>query len=175
LLDDVRVGRFREDLYYRIHVFPLHLPPLRERREDIPLLAQHFLLKLRARLGKRVEGFSPQALVRLANHDYPGNVRELENRVHHALVMAQGDIITADEIQPGVGMPGSRATIDLSRPFRDLKRDVVESFERDYTWAVLESSHGNLAAAARQSGMDRKNLWALVRKYEIDLSRFRRR
>jgi two-component system, NtrC family, response regulator HydG len=175
LEEAVKVGLFRQDLYYRINVFPLRLPPLRERREDIPLLAQHFLVKHRARLGKRIERFSPAALSRLVAHDFPGNVRELENRVHHALVMAQGDVIEADDVQTGSGPARPPSPIDLGRTFKDLKREVVEGFERDYVRALLEHHGGNLAAAARQAGMDRKNLWAFVRKYAIDLDRLRRR
>jgi DNA-binding NtrC family response regulator len=175
LEEAVRLGQFREDLYYRINVFPLQLPPLRERREDIPLLAHHFLIKHRTRLGKRVERFSPAALARLAAYDFPGNVRELENRVHHALVLAQGDVIEADDIQVAGGPSRARVAMDIGRPFRDAKREVVEGFERDYIHALLEHHRGNLAAAARQAGMDRKNLWAFVRKYAIDVVRMRRR
>jgi DNA-binding NtrC family response regulator len=171
----VRVGRFRQDLYYRINVFPLRLPPLRERREDIPLLAHHFLLKHRTKVGKRIEGFTPAALAKLAAHDYPGNVRELENRVHHALVMAQGEQIDRDDVQLGNGISPPLIEIDLSRPFRELKRQVVESFESEYVRALLDANHGNLAAAARQAGMDRKNLWSFVRKYDIDLDQLRHR
>jgi two-component system, NtrC family, response regulator AtoC len=171
----VAAGVFRQDLYYRIHVFPLRLPPLRERREDLALLAHHFLLKHRAKVGKRVEGFTPEALSKLGDYDFPGNVRELENKVHHALVMAQGEHIRPEDIQ--LGNPGSAplTRLDLARPFRDLKKDVVEAFEREYTRELLEAHGGNLAAAARQAGMDRKNLWALAKKYGIDLENFRTR
>jgi transcriptional regulator with GAF, ATPase, and Fis domain len=175
LEEAVRVGRFREDLYYRINVFPLRLPPLRERPEDIPLLAHHFLVKHRGKLGKQVEGFTPAALARLRAHDFPGNVRELENRVHHALVLCQGGFIEPDDVQAGSGPARPRSAVDLSKPFRELKREVVEGFERDYVRALMEHHGGNLAAAARQAGMDRKNLWAFVRKYEIDLDRLRGR
>jgi DNA-binding NtrC family response regulator len=170
----VASGAFRQDLYYRINVFPLHLPPLRERRDDIPLLAHHFLLKHRDKVGKRVEGFSPAALDKLLAYHWPGNVRELENKVHHALVLAQSDRIHAEEIQLELSSQSSSAPLDVTRPFRDMKRDVIESFEREYTRELLRRHQGNLAAAARQAKMDRKNLWALVKKYRIDLDRFRR-
>jgi DNA-binding NtrC family response regulator len=166
---------FRQDLYYRINVFPMRLPPLRERREDIALLAHHFLLKHRAKVGKRIEGFSPPAIARLSAYDYPGNVRELENLVHHALVLAQGDQIRPEDIQLSDIAPAPPQGIDISRPFRDVKREVVEGFERAYVMALLEAHEGNLAAAARQAGMDRKNLWALARKYDIDLETLRPR
>lgn len=169
----VEAGVFRQDLYYRINVFPLTLPPLRERREDIPLLAHHFLLKHRTKVGKRVEGFTPPAMTRLCSYDFPGNVRELENKVHHALVMAQAEYICPEDISVGRAAVSSAASVDISRKFRDVKREVVEGFEREYTRAVLKAHRGNLAAAARQAGMDRKNLWALAKKYSIDLKAFR--
>src|SRR6185369_4612745 len=91
-------GAFREDLFYRINVFPLHLPPLRSRREDVPLLVHHFVNKYRGRLGKPVEGFTPAALARLAAYDFPGNVRELENKIHHAMVVASGTQIEDSDL-----------------------------------------------------------------------------
>jgi transcriptional regulator with GAF, ATPase, and Fis domain len=169
----VAAGVFRQDLYYRINVFPLHLPPLRERQEDLPLLAHHFLLKHRSKVGKAVEGFAPEALAKLASYDFPGNVRELENKVHHALVMARDEYIRPQDISVGEsGSPGA-PRIDIGRRFRDLKKEVVESFEREYTKEVLRAHRGNLAAASRQAGMDRKNLWALAKKYNIDLDSLR--
>ncbi len=170
----VAAGVFRQDLFYRINVFPLRLPPLRERREDIPLLAHHFLLKHRAKVGKRVDGFTPDAMLKLCGYDFPGNVRELENTVHHALVMAQADTIRPPDVRVSATVSPSPSRLDLSRKFRDLKRGVVEAFEREYTEEVLRMHHGNIAAAARQAGIDRKNLWSLVKKYDIDVDAFRR-
>jgi DNA-binding NtrC family response regulator len=169
----VVAGVFRQDLYYRINVFPMTLPPLRERRDDIPLLAHHFLLKHRVKVGKQIEGFTPAALAKLAAYDFPGNVRELENKVHHALVLAQGDTIEPKDIQVGGALSTPSQGIDLSRPFRDLKREVVEGFESEYVRALLKAHGGNLAAASRQAGMDRKNLWAFARKYRINLKALR--
>jgi len=133
----------------------------------------HFLLKHRAKVGKRVEGFTPAALAKLATYDFPGNVRELENKVHHALVMAQGEYIRPEDIAIGPPSATRAPGIDLSRRFRDLKKEVVEAFEEEYTREILKAHRGNLAAAARQAGMDRKNLWSLAKKYNIDLKRFR--
>ncbi len=170
----VKAGVFRQDLYYRINVFPMALPPLRERRDDIAILAHHFLLKHRSKVGKRIEGFTPAALAKLAAYDVPGNVRELENKVHHALVLAQGDAIEPHDIPlGGTTAPLPSLDYDLSRPFRDLKREVVEAFESEYVRALLRAHHGNLAAASRQAGMDRKNLWSFARKYRIDLKHLR--
>jgi two-component system, NtrC family, response regulator AtoC len=170
----VASGAFRQDLYYRINVFPLVVPPLRDRREDIPLLAHHFLIKHREKVGKHVEGFTPAAMEKLCAYHWPGNVRELENKVHHALVLAQSDHINPDEVQLETAPASRPAAIDVTRPFRELKREIVEGFEREYTRELLRRHQGNLAAAARQARIDRKNLWALVKKYRIDLGVIRR-
>jgi len=172
----VAAGTFREDLYYRINVFPLALPPLRERKDDIPLLAHHFVMRHRTKVGKVIDGLTPDALARLVGYDFPGNVRELENKIHQALVVTRGPMIEADDLSLPAPRPHARApTLDLERPFRDLKAAAVDKFERDYLVALLDKHDGNLAAAARQAGMDRKNLWALVQRHEIDLDEFRRR
>lgn len=169
----VAKGGFRADLYYRINVFPMPMLPLRDRREDIPLLAHHFLLLLRDKVGRRVEGFTPAALAKLSRYDYPGNIRELENKIHHALVLARGATIDADDLQMIGADVDSDTEIDLSRSFRDLKRGMVERFERAYTIKLLEAHGGNLAAASRHGGMDRKNLWAMAKKYQIELDAIR--
>ena len=170
----VETGAFRQDLYYRINVFPMTLPPLSERPEDVPLLAHHFLLKFRSKMGKRVESFSQEAVRVLMAYHWPGNVRELENKVHHALVMATGTAIGPEDLLLDVPVAARKHDIDFGRPFRDLKRDVVEAFEREYTTELLRRHSGNLAAAARQARIDRKNLWSLVKKYSIDVEPFRR-
>ena len=169
----VRDGSFRQDLFYRINVFPLTLPPLRERREDIPLLAHHFLLKHRQKVGKRVEGFTPAAMHKIVNYPWPGNVRELENRVHHALVLAQGERLLPEDVPIDAPAGAGARAIDVTRPFRDLKREVIDGFERDYARELLKAHHGNLAAAARQARVDRKNLWALLKKHGIEVKDFK--
>jgi len=170
----VAQGRFREDLFYRVNVFPIRLPAIRERREDIPLLAHHFLRKHRRDVGKNVSGFAAAALDALCAHAFPGNVRELENRIHRALVMARGEVIEVADLDLQPSPRVASADIDVARPFRDLKRDAVARFERDYMGRLLTAHRGNLAAAARAAGVDRKNLWAMARKYGIDLESFRR-
>ncbi len=174
LEEAVASGEFREDLFYRINVFPVSLPPLRERPSDIPLLAHHFLLKHRAKVGKGIEGFSPEALVKLGQYSYPGNVRELENKIHHAMVVAQGELISPNDIQLEGGPTLARSTVDINRPFRELKREVVDSFESRYVKQIIAAHHGNVAAAARHAGMDRKNLWSLAKKHGVDLENLRR-
>ncbi len=173
LQEEVRQGRFREDLFYRINVFPLPMLPLRERPEDIPLLAQHFLLKHRDKVGRNVIGFTPEALDKLQAYRFPGNIRELENRVHQALVMVDGDHVGAQDLSLGdSGELGGRE-LDLQVSFRDLKRKHIEHFEKNYTIKLLRAHGGNVAAAARRAGIDRKNLWAMAKRHGIVIDEFR--
>jgi DNA-binding NtrC family response regulator len=170
----VASGAFRQDLYYRINVFPLHLLPLRERPDDIALLVHHFIQKYRGRLGKVVEGISPAALERLAAYDFPGNVRELENKIHQAMVMAKEPVIGDDEVALPRTAPSTHVRVDVTRPFRDVKQETIDAFERTYLTELLRAHRGNLAQAARAAGMDRKNLWALVERHGLDRSRFKK-
>ncbi|HVK87012.1 MAG TPA: sigma-54 dependent transcriptional regulator [Kofleriaceae bacterium] len=165
-------GSFRQDLYYRINVFPMHLPPLRARPEDIALLVHHFVHKYRGRLGKPIDGMSPGALARFATYDFPGNVRELENKVHQAMVVAAGPIIEEDDVALPVRVPTQH--VDLGRPFRELKQEAIDTFERGYLTELLRVHGGNLAKAARAAGMDRKNLWALVERHGLDRAQFKK-
>ncbi|MDB4956999.1 MAG: DNA-binding response regulator [Myxococcales bacterium] len=167
-------GSFRQDLYYRINVFPMHLPPLRERPEDIGLLVHHFVQKYRARLGKVIDAVSPTALARFAAYEFPGNVRELENKIHQAMVIAQGPMIEdADVALPPVTARGGMR-VDVARPFREVKQEAIDQFERSYLTELLDLHRGNLAQAARAAGMDRKNLWALVERHGLDRERFKK-
>jgi DNA-binding NtrC family response regulator len=169
----VAAGSFRQDLYYRINVFPLQLPPLRERPEDVALLVRHFINKYRDRLGKSCDGISPTALARFLSYDFPGNVRELENKVHQAMVVAAGPMIEDADVGLPEGRPG-RGRVDLSRPFRELKQEAIEAFEIHYLHELLREHQGNLAQAARAAGMDRKNLWALVVRHGLDRAQFKK-
>jgi DNA-binding NtrC family response regulator len=166
-------GSFRQDLYYRINVFPMHLPPLRDRPEDIALLVHHFIGKYRGRLGKPIEGITPGALRRFAAYDFPGNVRELENKIHQAMVVAEGPLIgEADVALPAGRSAGARP--DITRPFRELKQEAIDAFEKAYLIELLREHRGNLARAARAAGMDRKNLWTLVARHGLDREQFRK-
>jgi DNA-binding NtrC family response regulator len=167
-------GSFRQDLYYRINVFPLQLPPLRERPEDIPLLVRHFITRYRDRLGKACDGISPAALARFQAYEFPGNVRELENKVHQAMVVAGGSVIEEADVSLPAGRPGGRGRVDLSRPFRELKQEAIDAFETQYLTELLREHQGNLAQAARAAGMDRKNLWSLVVRHGLDRAQFKK-
>jgi DNA-binding NtrC family response regulator len=166
-------GSFRQDLYYRINVFPMHMPALRDRPEDITLLVHHFISKYRGRLGKPIDGITPAALRKFASYDFPGNVRELENKVHQAMVVAAGPMIgEADVALPAGRMATARP--DITRPFRELKQEVIDGFEKTYLVELLRAHHGNLARAARAAGMDRKNLWALATRHGLDREQFKK-
>ena len=160
LPDEIREGRFREDLFYRLCVVPIVLPPLRQRREDIPLLAEHFLQKHSIRRGNRIRGFSPEALAALVKHDWPGNVRELENAIERASVLARGDVITpADLLYYGPPMK-AEADADSLSPLNEV--------EKEHIARALRHHAGNRTAAARTLGIDRKTLWRKIQAYGLD-------
>jgi len=174
LEEAVKKGTFREDLYYRIHVFPIHLAPLRERREDIPMLASHFLKRHAPPGGTmRIDG---EALVRLIDYDWPGNVRELENVLRQALALAEGGSIHARDVRLQAAAAARNAISDeqLDRPFAELKDQLVSDFERDYVVGMLRKHKGNVSAAARAAGLHRKNFWTLMQKTGIDPDSFKK-
>jgi two-component system response regulator HydG len=160
LAGDVEAGRFRPDLYYRLNVVSLCLPPLRERVEDIPPLAEHFLRVFAEKNGKRVKGFTPGAMDRLLKHEWPGNVRELENTVERSVVLLLGEYVSERELPPG--LPGGDA------PFGGAARGgwnemTLEEIERSAVREVLEKSGGNKSEAARRLGITRKTLLSKLR------------
>ena len=158
LLDEIRDGRFREDLFYRLCVVPIVLAPLRQRREDIPLLAEHFLNRHNQRRRDRVLGLTGEALEALVRHDWPGNVRELENAVERATVLAHGDRITPADLLY-YGPLAERAAGDGLEP--------LASLEKEHIAKVLRHHLGNRTAAARTLGIDRKTLWRKMRAYGL--------
>jgi two-component system response regulator GlrR len=160
--------RFRQDLYFRLNVLTFTLPPLRERREDIPMLALHFIKRHATELGRPVQGLTPMALKRLLAYSWPGNIRELSHAMERAVLLANGPYITPVEIE----LRGEdRAPADES--FQAAKARVVEQFERSYIEQVLVACGGNITHAARAAKKNRRALWELIRKYRIDPKRFR--
>jgi DNA-binding NtrC family response regulator len=159
-------GAFRRDLFYRLSVFPLRVPPLRERVEDIPPLAAHFLVESARRCKKNVRSFTPAALEALVRYPWPGNARELENLVERAVITARDEVIA--DVAPFLAPRGAdRAIVDLTLPFREAKARVVEEFERAYVAGVLGLHGGKLSAAARHADMDNKNLWEKMVRYGL--------
>ncbi len=162
--------RFREDLFYRLSVITIPLPPLRDRAEDMPLLAYHFLRKYSLRSGRKIARISLEAMRMLRSHTWPGNVRELENAIERSVVMARGDVILPGDLPPSVVdtiAPPVSSNLLLDLPFREAKRKAVEQFESAYVHEMLRRSGGNVSEAARQSRMDRSNFRRIIRKHKI--------
>jgi DNA-binding NtrC family response regulator len=171
---ELRAGRFREDLYYRLKVVPIRVPPLRERREDIPMLVDHFVRTHAPALGRPEPSFAPEAFRKLMGWSWPGNVRELENLVRNLLITIDRPRIEGnDVVLPGQPAPSAPGTIDLSVPLPELRKRVVESLERDYVRLALAEAGGNVSAAARRAGLDRKNFAHLAAKAGVDPAGFR--
>ena len=164
LREAVAAGRFREDLFYRINVVPIRLPALRERAEDIPLLANHFRTLFNVELGLSIKRFEDAAMAAMVNFSWPGNVRELRNRVKMSMVMAEGQAITAENL--------GFAESDDGRPFPPFSQ-AKESFERDYILKALKICAGNVKKAARIAGRDRSTFYDLLKKYDISADSFR--
>jgi DNA-binding NtrC family response regulator len=163
LAQEVNRGAFREDLYYRLNVVPIHLPPLRERKDDIPLLVDHFLQKYSRKSGKLVSMISRRALAALQEYDWPGNIRELENTVERAVVLCRGqEIDVADIVSHGIslGVPPSA--------WSGGKFETLVGIERNYIAAVLRETNGHKGRTAKVLGIDRKTLWAKLKKYGLE-------
>ncbi len=166
LLEEIEEKRFRQDLYYRIAVFPIKVPALRDRREDVPQLAAHLLHKATARLGKSVRGISPEAMEKLAGYSWPGNVRELENELERAVALAQeNDLIFLPQLSEKVVAPND---VSVSVPKGDGKlRDVRQAFEREYISGVLQQYGGNATKAAAALGITRQMLQRKIKAYGL--------
>jgi two-component system response regulator HydG len=175
---EVAAGRFREDLFYRLNVFPVRLPPLRDRREDIPLLAGHFLEKHASALRKELGAFDPDALRALAGYPWPGNVRELENAVERAVAVARGSAIGVPDLPPDVrgtqegALPGEVLATMPYREAVDLARDRVS---RDYLALLMREFDGNVTRAAERAGMERESLHRLLKRYGVRSDDFKKR
>jgi transcriptional regulator with GAF, ATPase, and Fis domain len=178
----VEAGSFREDLYYRLKVITISIPPLRERREDIPLLVDHFLRKHRANLRKKANRVSAEALQLLTGYAWPGNVRELENALVRALVLCAGEIIgprdLPEEIRGGggEGKTGETGTpVDrekLKQMKKEIQRKVKAEMERKFVVEALRSGKGNVLRSAAKVGMDRRQFQNLIKKYGISKEDF---
>jgi len=166
LAEQVKQGLFREDLFYRIHVIPVHLPPLRERREDIPPLVEHFLKKFTQQMKKEVKGLAPAVLQRLMLYDWPGNVRELENTVEYAVAMTQQDLIAEDLILQA--KPDQQS--EPLKPFKEAK----DAFEKEYLRNLLELCQGNVSQAAKMAGKYRADFYELMKKHNLQTADFKK-
>jgi DNA-binding NtrC family response regulator len=171
LLQDVKDGRFREDLYYRFNVFPTHLPPLRERREDILPLADYFIEKFNSKLDREVKHIDSRVKDILVSYDWPGNIRELENLIERIVLMAGGDTIIFEDIPPE--WKSAAEAISLSqkagqkRPFKDFVKSHMEEVEKQSIIQCLEEVGGNVTKAAQRLGLSRKGLQLKMIKYNL--------
>jgi len=157
----VKEGQFREDLYYRLNVFVIFIPPLRERKEDIPLLADYFLKRLAQSMNKKVEGFSEDCMKMLTQYDWPGNVRELKNVIERTLVMAKGDKIDIADLSFPF-MPKKEAKLPTEQ-----KELSLEELEKQHIKRVLDLTNGNISHAAKILGIERVTLYNKLKKYNL--------
>lgn len=166
LEEEVKAGKFREDLFYRIHVIVIQLPPLRERKEDIPLLVGHFLEKYSKQADKKITGFSSSASQKLLRHHWPGNVRELENTIESAVAMADKNVITEDLI-----LQTQPIADENLKSLKNAKQD----FEKNYLIQLITLTKGNVTEAAKLAGKYRADLYELLKKYNLNPADFRKK
>jgi DNA-binding NtrC family response regulator len=166
-------GSFREDLYYRINIFPIRVPPLRERKDDIPVLAHHFLNAFGKELNKKLAGFSEGAMKVLADYHWPGNVRELENTVQRAAILAtddtirQGHLVNIIDHVPRLDIEVPRTSEELKRIKKAAREKSVEEIEKLFVLEALQRNGWNVTRSAEETGMQRTNFQALMKKYGI--------
>jgi Nif-specific regulatory protein len=163
---EVAAGRFREDLFYRLNVFPIRVPALRERREDIPVLAEHFLKRYSTELGKPAAGFSQQAMELLQAYDFPGNVRELQNEVQRLVIQIEsGDFVTPELLSPRIRQ--IEGLVDKVKPTKGTLKETMDQLER---WLLIESLRehdNNKTAAAKTLGITREGLHKKLRSFGL--------
>lgn len=166
----IKEGSFREDLFYRLNIFPILLPPLREKKEDIPLLSDHFLKRYSEYLGKEVNHISADAMKILISHDWPGNVRELENTIHRATLLCMGKTIRPEhltllESKSQNEIP--KTSEELKERKKDIRSKSIEEIEKAFIFEALKKNNWNITKASTSVGMQRSNFHALMKKYDI--------
>ncbi|MHC4061810.1 MAG: AAA-type ATPase lid domain-containing protein, partial [Planctomycetota bacterium] len=169
LAQEIKAGRFREDLYYRMNVVGIHLPPLRDRKEDIPLLVEYFMKKYNAEMGKQCIGVSDDVMRMLVSHDWKGNIRELQNVIERAVIFAEDDIIRAADI----GLIGSRV-VALSEENESLQA-AVRAYEKEHIYRVLNKYDWNKIQAAKALNVGLSSLYRKIDELEIEAGRRGRR
>jgi two-component system nitrogen regulation response regulator NtrX len=170
LTTEIRGGRFREDLYFRLNVIPVYVPPLRERSADVPLLAEHFMAELAREYGRRPKRFDPGAMAGLRGYHWPGNVRELRNVIERLIIMVPGEAITTADLaflNGGPAVRGPDATLQITAPLHEAR----DRFERDYILRVLAEQQGNISRTADALGVERSNLYRKMKSFGIIPSR----
>ncbi len=175
LESEIKNGNFREDLFFRLNVVAVKLPPLRERAEDIPLLANYFLAKYNEHLNKKVKGFSSQAISLLNSYQFPGNVRELENLIERAVMLARGEEITHDVLEKMLSLsPVKVPVLPINgSTFKQSRDYIIRMFEKQFVESKLKALHGKVTSAAKASGMTRQNFQRMMKKYNIKAEDFK--
>jgi two-component system response regulator HydG len=168
LEEDVKNGKFREDLYYRLNVVKLNVPALRERQEDVSLLAQHFLVKYSEKNRKNIKGFSPLAMDMLIKYKWPGNVRELENTIERAVILLTGDNITEKELPSNITEPYSEKNDWVEQPRPITANRPLQDIEKEAILSTLEATGGNKSETARRLNINRKTLHKKLKIYGVD-------
>ena len=163
----VEEGNFREDLFYRLNVFPIYIPPLRERKEDIPLLANYFLKIYSKKMNKKIEKIEDGAMELLLKYSWPGNVRELENVIERCVVLADSPIVSKEFL------PLITTSQEITGPYQERKKRLLENFEREYFKELLQKHNGIISKVAKEAGIDRKNLYLKLKKWGINPQDFR--
>jgi len=175
IMEKIRNDDFRIELHYRLNVIPIHIPPLRERVEDIPLLVNHFLAIFNKSLRKNIRHVTPQAMARLMDHYWTGNVRELENVLERAVVTTDGDtidtIIFSQDIQNSAPQE-SPYTVDTDIPFKVARTMVEQRFEKAYIFEALKRYNGNVSKTAQNTGINPRTLWRKIKAYEFERNMF---
>ncbi len=169
LEEAVREGRLRQDLYYRLNVVSIMLPPLRERREDIAFLASHFVEKYAEEFDKEMTTLSAEVIRKLTSYAWPGNVRELEHTIERAVMFSETNSLT----EPDIALPVPDAQDDAEESFQQAKARIVEQFEKEYIQRLLLSHDGNISKSAQAAHKNRRAFWELIRKHEIDVGKFK--
>jgi two-component system nitrogen regulation response regulator NtrX len=168
LTAEIRATRFREDLYFRLNVIPIFVPPLRDRADDVPRLAEHFMAELAREYGRRRKTFEPQALAALQRYRWPGNVREMRNVLERLMIMVPGDSIAASDLS---FLDGSVAVEEAAGAAIVPLHDARDRFERDYILRALAQQQGNISRTAEVLGVERSNLYRKMRGFGIAPSR----
>ena len=168
-------GEFRLELYFRLNVVPIHIPPLRERIDDLPLLVNHFIDGFNRKFGKKLTGVTTRAMSRILQHDWPGNVRELENVLERAFVTTEGDvidtIITSHDIRQTALQEATPHPVDVEIPFKVARTMVEKRFEKAYLREALKRFGGNVSETARMTGINPRTIWRKIKEYEIEKDR----
>ncbi|MCC7032695.1 MAG: sigma-54-dependent Fis family transcriptional regulator [Acidobacteria bacterium] len=165
LVAEIRAGRFREDLYFRLNVIPIFVPPLRDRPDDIPVLADHFMAVVAAEYGRRPKRLAPEAMARLQQYHWPGNVRELRNTIERLVIMVEGDTIIAQDLA-FLGRDAGRPA-EPPAPATGRLAEARDQFEKDYILRALAAAHGNMSKTAEMLGVERSNLYKKMKAFGI--------